>query len=356
MISCIVALSVTTCSSDETTVTASANYSYKGPGSVWSVDLKADGSFTITKAASTSAAVSLTINGTYQRLSTGFIKFTVTSATGTDAPAAGSTATAVEVPGFALMLKPLGGDQIIPMVEAGKCPTGDMNANWVIVRKGQGNNGAASTSKDFFGTFKLSGTTPSLPKKYALAGPYTVLTEQSMPAGSACSSGLMQLLDGTTVSADMFLTSNGGAIVHTSPGSTDDSFIFGLPIQSVTAATVAGSYAGLLFDESNADGSEISFVSASLAVSGSTLAGSGNVVSNIDTGATTAGSVTISLNAFDSPSQGFMTGTITEGSNSGLIACMANPNANNSGKNVISCVGQSPSTNDNMFNVLLVSK
>jgi len=128
--------------------------SYSGPGSRWDADLATDGSFTITRRDSVSAPVDLTVNGSYEGLASGFLKLTMASASGTNAPSAGDITYTLDVPGYALMLKPLdaGNDQIIPMVRSGECPTVDMDANLVMVKKDDGVL-ANDAGREFFGTF-----------------------------------------------------------------------------------------------------------------------------------------------------------------------------------------------------------
>ena len=75
----------------------------------------------------------------------------VTSASGEDAPAPGDTAWAVEAQGYALMLYTQG-DNFVPMIKAGTCPTENFTANWVIARKRADAN-ATGIAEDYFGSF-----------------------------------------------------------------------------------------------------------------------------------------------------------------------------------------------------------
>jgi len=77
---------------------------------------------------------------------------------------------------------------------------------------------------------------------------------------------------------------------------------------------------------------------------------SGNIVEDITTGSLVSGSIAeIELNGtVDSIANGLITGTISFGSTTGNLACMADIK-------IISCVGQSPDNNANMFNVIFVS-
>jgi hypothetical protein len=331
--------------------------SYSGPGSRWDADLATDGSFTITRRDSVSAPVDLTVNGSYESLASGFLKLTVASASGTDAPSAGDVAYALDVPGYALMLKPMdaGNDQIIPMVRSGECPTIDMDANWVMVKKDDGVL-ANDAGREFFGTFHfdVASGTPSLPNSYNLTG-FTDLGAGTITAGT-CADGIMNVSD-----AVMYLTSNGGAIVRTGVNDADpgnDSFIFGLEKKAVgSLANTDAEYAGWLFDENQASGAKISPVSVSCTSSGSCT---GNIVQDIDNNALDMmESVSINLSMADDPGTGLISASIASsepGSVAGNMACMADGDALGTGKKVVSCVGQSPGDVSRMFNILLVSK
>ena len=107
---------------------------YSGPGSKWDITFHDNGSFGIDKYASASSTTSdFTVTGTYTDLSSGFKKLTVGAVTGTGGPSVGDLAYGLEIPGYVFVLKPLSGDQIIPMVISGTCPTADFTDNWVMV-------------------------------------------------------------------------------------------------------------------------------------------------------------------------------------------------------------------------------
>ena len=338
--------------SDSSTV--SADQTYTGPGSKWDVTLNDDSTFVITRRESASAPVTMTVNGNYVRHDTGFVSLTVSSSSGDGGPDAGDTAWALEVPGYAFLLKPTGdhSSQMIAMVSAGSCPTTDISANWVVV-KNSDESDADSSERDFFGTFNfdVDSGTASLPSRYALADDFASQgANEQLPAGT-CSDGLMAFED-----AVMYLTSNGGALVHT--GADDDdhsSIIFALSQSSISSmSTIDGHYAGMLFDDNMEDsGDKIHPVSMDCSNGTCT----GTMVMNIETGATSNDSVTINLDAssIDSLGTGFVTGTIVSEEESGSLACMVDDNAAGSGSTIVSCVGQSPGDNSKIFNVMFVS-
>jgi len=118
------------CGSDEP-----ASYTYNGAGSYYKATLNGDGTCNVLKYDDVeSTTETQNIACTFERRADGFVVVTVTSATGTNAPAAGQQGIAVEVPGMALLLVPIGGSgELIGMVQAGNCPTDNLNANWVNV-------------------------------------------------------------------------------------------------------------------------------------------------------------------------------------------------------------------------------
>ncbi|VAW80628.1 hypothetical protein MNBD_GAMMA15-101 [hydrothermal vent metagenome] len=346
---------------------ASGGSSYNGPGSRWNVSLATDNSFTITRSDTASSPVVLTITGSYTDLPAGFVKLTVGGVVAdsavTDAPSVGDAAYALNVPGYVFFLKPIDptSDQVIPMVASGNCPSSNMLGNWVNVNLEAGAS-AADPTTSIYGTFGFDVATgaPSLPSTYSL-------TQSSLGAdnlsGGTCTDGILILNGGLgTPETEAYLTTNGGAIVRTgidTPNDeTDDTYIFALAQETIAdVANLADEYAGLLFDAAQPGGSQISPVSVSCDVAG---ACTGTIVSDIDANTLSINTVSINLVTVDNPEAGFITGTIEVpsggGTVSGNLTCMANINAQGSGKNILSCAGQSPDDNTQLFNVLLISK
>lgn len=325
---------------------------YTGPGSKWDVTLETNGSFQITRRESPVDPVTMTVEGTYERLDSGFLSLEVGSATGTDAPSPGDMAWALEVPGYALLLKPVDSDQIIGMVTAGSCPSADVNAHWVMVKQRDGAS-ASDASTDYFGTFAFDYDTgtPSLPSKYALTTGFPAVTDGGIDGSGSCDEGLMLVGDMPDTAA-MYLTANGGAIVQTSiANDADASFIFALQADDVQTSALDGDYAGMLFDDNMSDGSKINPV----ALSCDTGVCTGALVTDIETGATSSDTVTITMTG--TPGDSFISGTIEDSdSNTGNLVCMVDTSANGTDTDIVSCVGQSPGDNSQMFNVMFVSR
>lgn len=340
----------------ETTAVAAAAYS--GPGSKWDFNLAADGTFNIERSAGVGAPVDMTIGGSYSRLSSGFMALTVANSTGANAPANGETAWALEVPGYALLVKPMqsGSDQMIAMVASGTCPTGDLNANWVLVKQDVGGD-TSDPLADYTGTFNYNATTStaSLPDKYSIIDPTNDLEPGAdvIPATGGCVDGVWAF-DGAT----MYLTNNGGAVVHilgdNLVSEDDDTFIFALKQKAISNVNAMdGSFVGMLFDETGSVGDKVIPIGLTC-VSGTCIGGN---VTDINTGAIDPTStVTVSLSGtVDTPNTGIITGTISTDTSDGNMTCMIDVDVAGTGKKIGSCVGQAPDDATKMFNVMFVS-
>ncbi|VAW64610.1 hypothetical protein MNBD_GAMMA08-843 [hydrothermal vent metagenome] len=361
--SIILASSVLSGCSSSSNSGAGSQENYNGPGSKWDLSLTggATGNFNIDHF-QTGDLVNpdYNVKGTYIRQSSGFVTLIVTEVTnfiGTNGPLVGETAWAIEVPGYAFLLKPTSGDQMIPMVESGSCPTADMTGNFVVVKKdltNGGDSGASDAARDFFGTFNydFASSVTTLPELRAITSGFPSLTSDPLPAAT-CASGILTFTD--TI---LYLTSNGGGIVHlgtaTPNDDEDDSFLFALSQKAITnVSNLDASYAGILFDQNATVGEQIQPI-ALTCTSGSCT---GNIVDDITTGSLVSGSLAnINLiGTVDSIANGLITGTISFDSTTGNLACMADIDSLGTGKKIISCVGQSPDNNANMFNVIFVS-
>lgn len=344
---------------------ASAIESYNGPGSRWIVDLNSNGNFTIEHFANGHADTDYTVEGDHQLESSGFTTLTATTVTGTGGPTVGDTAWAIEVPGYALLLKPSSEDRIIAMLKEGDCPTSTFTGNFVVTKKDLvteigandiNTSGASREGRDFFGSFEfnVSNGVTTLTNLNALTTgfPSTIGgTPLALPAGT-CSEGRVTLDDSL-----VYLTASGGAIVHlglaTPDNADDDSFLFALPQKAVTDIdNLAGDYVGIIFDDF-AD-TKVQPVSLTCEIGGICT---GNLVTNVVTGTTDSGGANLELTATDTPSNGNITGTLTliNGEGTGNLVCAADITAANTSTKVISCVGQSPEDNNYMYNVIFVS-
>jgi len=335
----------------------SAGYSYAGPGSAWSVELDDDGDFTIEASESLGDAPFLTIEGSYERYDNGFIELTVEEASGEDPPSPGDKGMAIEAPGFAFLLRPLGGSgELFPMVSAGECPDDDVAANWMMMTCNEGGAGceADSTSRDFFGVFEYdeSEESANLPARFALE---SATSQGSNDIGSAaCEDGVMEVED-----ALMYLTENEGAIVQISPDDHDEAqHVMALPRETMVQTDLAGSYVGIGFDKSD----DTSFALSMTMNAGGTSA-TAYQVDDADLENATPGSEAGTITVTDvnmvgvTAADGWFTGTLTVSPDPARpIYCASATDVGGSGKNMLLCIGQSPGDASNFYNVVMVSQ
>lgn len=274
--------------------------SYQGLGSKWTANFTGGSNFTITYDAEADGTVEQTINGTYVEYANKFRFLTVTSATGENAPAVGSTAYGLEIPGFAFFLKPVGDSSSEPivMVSAGACPTTDFDANWVIV-KYQDSTATPTASQDAFGqaSFTLSASSASITQRRFDNG--AVIGSNSITL-TTCTGGAQGFDDGGD-GGTMYFTSNGGALVN--PG---NGIIFASPQMTadVTSSDWDGTYSGLVF---NAGETEKVFP-AKVVLSGA--GGTGVKLEDVENDTAASSSVTFAGLAAVSGTKGQFRGTV----------------------------------------------
>lgn len=328
---------------------------YSGPGSFYTADLDDAGGFTVTIADDSVSAAHSTLTGTYEELDSGFLKLTVTAVDSTSGtpPSVGSEAVGLLIEGLALFLKPLDSDEVIPMIVSGTCPTADFSANWLI---GQGDSqDYSSADQDAFGDFNYDAATgmATVENHYNLTSFAAVDSDapNSLDA-SACADGFIRLAEGDVTLANMWLTAVGGAIIETfaDDGVTRNSSIVALPESEISdIADFAGNYAAIAFSSTLGGVKPLAII---IAADGT---GTAEVLDEVDPATSSGDSVTINLNGtINIPSTGFVTGTISDGTDTGNMACSALADANSSGKNVLACNGQLPSDHSNQFLVLMV--
>lgn len=320
---------------------------YQGAGSKWTLSMTGS-EFTINKYASTADTTSeMTINGTFEQNSTNkFMKLTVSSATGTNAPAAGSVAYGLEVPGYAFFLKPAGSSDPIVMVQSGSCPSSNFNANWTIAKAKPTMPLPMTSTQDFFGSasFTINGSSSSI-----LVSQNEPITGAALTSGGGnnngtstlsfnsadCSNGLLRLNDNSGV-FDMYFTSSGGALVRF----PDEQIIFASPKRStaVTQSEIAGDYSVIVFDD-KASGDSVFPAKITIPASGSatgveitdimnnTEGSSGvvfsNIASTVDSSSTQlpTGFFRASVNPTSSTTNGKVSCSFSEVSSTKIIAC-----------------------------------
>lgn len=363
-----ISLGIINCGGGGSDSTASAGSgttnSYTGAGSKWDITLNANNTFEITHRDTATSPIDREINGTFNILDSSFRKMTVTSVSGANAPSVGDTAYGLEVPGYAFFLRPSeDSGEVITMIQAGNCPSGDFSGNWITARnlhdfndssKVGTSQDASDAGSDVFGTFSWTDTNSSLNilTQYSLAAPTTDLNSPNSMSVT-CQDGVAALGNAT-----MYLTANGGAIVHVvNPqvgGLTDESIITAFAAENIaTKAVFSGDYAGILMNADVSDRDSIQPLAVTCDTNGTCI---GNTI-DPDSGANTGTAATLTLNGtLNAPSNGFISGTIDVGGATGAVTCMLDSDAASSGKNLISCSGQDPADNTQLFNILLVTK
>lgn len=332
--------------------------SYTGPGSFYDMSMNnVDNTFTLVVKDSFSDPTLFTITGSFVRHATGFLTLSVgevTPADAMDAPTAGDSAQAFEIPGYAFILKPVGDDsKIIPMLVSGACPTEDFTANWVIAQNDDSKD-ASDAMQDWFGTFQYTHTTTTgeVTKKFSLAAPTVDLGSPNTLTTSSCSGGFLQL-DEMGNDINMWLTANGGAMVNTSSTGGDNSTILALPAQAVELADLAGVYSGLVVDNSSDNDENVSPVKLTMNADGT---GSGALMTDIVNDSVEPSGADISLVASPGNGDGWFTGTIAFGMATGTLACTANTDVASTGKSALFCIAQSPDDPTKSFIMTLVSR
>lgn len=302
--------------SNSSTTAASSTGSYQGAGSRWTTNFLSDNTFEIKKyATATATAADLTVNGTFTDLTSGFRKLTVTSASGSGAPAAGSAAYGIEVPGFAFFLKPVdsGDSEPIIMVNSGSCPTSNFNGNWIAGDFENGNN--TDDTQDAFGTasFTINGASSSavVTRRTFVTG--GTLTNSSLSFNSTnCSGGVLDAGGGVS----KYLTTAGAALVHTSA-----SKIFAAPAGSsdVTQSAIADTYSGIAFDSSGSVGSKQTPIKIVIPTAGTT--GTGTEITDITTDATSSNAVRLTTFSAITGSNGLFRVVAVQGTDTGALNC-----------------------------------
>lgn len=311
---------------------------YIGAGSVWDVSLESNNTFSINyRANPTSTSPDNTTEGNYTILPSGFLELEV-NATTASTVSVGDKAYALEVPGYSLMLKRFGSNDVIPMITSGVCPSTTFTANYISIKE---DDNTSDPSQDFFGmiTYNPNSATSNfvVNSGYALMNNFNS-TNPNHTLDGTCTNGIMSL-----PTAEIYLSVAGGAIAHTADGEV----IFATPVDNnVTIASIVGTYSGIVYSNKTDETFPVKLVCDTAGVcTGSEI--------DITTDQNTTATVSINFTAANVPAPGFITGTINDGSGINNLACSVDLDAHNSGKNVMSCVREK---NDFLSNILLVER
>ncbi|MBN21209.1 MAG: hypothetical protein CL678_07965 [Bdellovibrionaceae bacterium] len=324
----------------------SSGTSYGGPGSAYTATFTPGNGFSIEKRTTVGGSVDFTVAGTYVTLSSGFLKLTVDSVTGSGGPTVGAQAYGLQIPGFAFLLKPFDSGEIIPMVALNDCPTSDLSLNWIVTDYDGGSS--LISGADLFGTFSYTYATnsPSIPTRYDLG--YNSLGAGTSLTIDTCSGGVVTIDGGA---GNMWLTQGGGALVRTAGGT-----IVATKSAYYNPANIVKTFTGILFDQSQSGANQTQPLSITF---NSTSSGTGAVYTDVENGVVSTTDVaTISVSSHNSPSNGFFKTTVTTAAGSNPMLCQVSANAGGSGKTMLFCVGVSPGdgTNTKLYNMIGISQ
>lgn len=301
---------------------------FQGAGSKWKATFTTSTFVIEYFPTATATTADLTVNGSYVEYASGFRLLTVSSATGTNAPSAGTQAYGFNIPGFAFLLKPVGSndDEIIVMLDGASCPAsgGSFNANWIIAKF---SNGATMLdNRDVFGTAVFDMSTPASSDATITqfsAQTATTLGTQTMPFDyTTCANGVLSFTANAgppVETVDMFFTSNGGALVHSHDTATHDSLIFAAPKHTgdVTQTDLAGTYSVLVFD-SDSSGDKVFPAKLTIPTSGDATA---NRITDVATDALDTNPITIGNFTAKASTNGIFTAAIDPTGDNGRLNC-----------------------------------
>lgn len=338
---------------------------YTGPGSFYSAVLNSDGTFEIEiREQYSDVDPELTVTGMFEPLDNGVLELTVGGfePASADGPENGEKAYGVEALGYGLFLLPLGGDEMIPMLASGGCPTADFDANWIVAQAGEGENdqkNAMNEDQDFFGVFRYDHDTltATLPKTYALGGDFNDLGPGNFPDIELdCENGFLPVPADEESDSDpinFWFSEIGGVMVEAQEESEEEgeyvrnSTIFALPSDANTVADLEGTFRGILF-ESDPDADEgidpdNFFIEITFNTDGT---GVGYPVTSVNPWTVEAGEAgTIELEAFVAAGDGWYKGTLVTESEGGEavanIGCTFTANISGTTNDILLCVGQS---------------
>ena len=215
-----------------------------------------------------------------------------------------------------------------------------------------------ATNNDVSGTFSFDATTgvASVLSDFNLAALTTDQGTHALGTGT-CANGTLSLPNDT---GDLFLTTAGGAIVHTSPSmesTGDDGIIFALPpaAAAIVPSSLAGNYAGLAF----ASGADSDFpVSLTLTANGSGVSGPGVKLTDVTTGTPDTGGALITLSTAGT-ANGVVNGTMDTTSTTGggmaePMTCVVQQHAGTNSQTVMACA-TIDANSQKFFSIVLAS-
>jgi uncharacterized delta-60 repeat protein len=199
----------------------------------------------------------VTLTGTFNRLSSGWMKMTVGEVNGAEFPTVGTVFYNLEAPGFSLFVSPTleTESRIVQTVASGSCPTSAWTGNFLFSQwPGSGFDMTGNTPA--FGSFTWDPATNDVTVNniYKLAS-FTSLFTNVVISNGACSNGTITLVDSVNHAADregqMYISTNSGAVYNVNSGNNSKT-IYAVPAYPIdSAASLNGTYAALSYDHSS---------------------------------------------------------------------------------------------------------
>lgn len=342
-----------------TTPVSVTSNAYQGAGSAWSLTSKSDGTCTLSESNS-----NLQVNATCSKLSSGFTKITVTSATGGNvnlvAPAAGTVTWAYEIAGYMMPFIGFTVDKVVPTVSTGTCAL-SVNHNFVVSFGKLDPNQLVTSFNGWshMGNYTINNVNGLTINGYAANGTQ-IMTNQNIPSFTlaGCTNGLKTDTDANNAKSSLYLTQNGGAIFHQdrsastattgSQGSVENDFMLPASNDVTSLAGLDGNYIGFVITSQGAG----NYATKKVAVTASNGAFAVSDLTGTDLTTSTPGHSNFTLTTKVSTS--LYRGSLTHTNAGGSIGCAINAT---SGQKIVICSGLDPAdgTNKTLYSAILKS-
>ncbi len=311
---------------------------------IYNIHIQDNNTFILEARANTNSPASLTAEGTHQKLSSGFLGFTVTSSSGPNALPEGRVIYGLELPGD-LFFMSLSGAVLVPMIAEDTCPETEVTFNWILARATATAKSRSTLNLSSYGLMDYSSATESFTHrfKYRLSDHRITGTNETINMNS-CSNGLLSLPNKATA----FLTTSGIGLVK----DNKKGVLLASPINSITLRDLEGSYLGAIIDERKGV-----TVPIQLNVSNTLGLTNGVAQSIVDLESGETGNFFPII--FDSPNQpqdGFFKIASLGKNLTSLLKtmCYLSQNIGHSRRDMIFCVGAS--SENKLWNVVLISQ
>lgn len=329
---------------------------FVGASPYWELALE-DDQFDLDLRARPGATVDATADGEFERLTSGFSRFTVRSSTGTTAPVAEAQLAALGVEEDLLFARDWRGERdVLPLIPGPTCPTGTFKGNWIQWRAAAGES-AAAVDTGFFGTVSYSSASEELfvDESYALTAEFPETVVDGDPfIEQNCENGVVD-----DDSSRLFFGRRGTAILQAEAETSAENLWLVLPRDDLTSAVLDGDYVGFWTDNTRNGVEHTWYVTASC-TDGSCPVQRINDIGALNSTANDRFQINLEVDEPNEPSTGFVTGNVITASTletyAGNIACAATEDFNGTGTKVLACVGQSPSNNTAMVKGIFIAE